>query len=365
MRLPTGSLFKPKYKDRKGVERESTVWWCQYYVNGKRHRISTDTTEEKEAAQFLRRKMADAGEAVHTMVADRVRMPQVFDLLEADWKAKDAKSLGDLLSKSAAMRKYWGDRKVKELGSSSIASYISHLRTVKSPKTKKPLGPASINRFLAALKHALNLAHEHEPPLIARVPTIKMLKEPKPREGVLTHEQYCAVRDLLPSYARVALVVGYHTGARRGEILGIRKEHIDLKAKRIRIPDSKSGESRYLPIYGDMAGEIEMAMHPKCPWLINDDGVRVSSWRKSWKATCTAVGVTESLFHDLRRTATTNMIDAGFSEKEAMEITGHKTRSVFDRYHIVSEKKIAAMAERLEAHLESKVSPNTKHETIN
>lgn len=48
------------------------------------------------------------------------------------------------------------------------------------------------------------------------------------------------------------------------------------------------------------------------------------------------------------------MIEAGFSEKEAMEISGHKTRSVFDRYHIVSDRRLRQLSERLEAHMRRK-----------
>ena len=76
--------------------------------------------------------------------------------------------------------------------------------------------------------------------------------------------------------------------------------------------------------------------------------------RKTWEAACAAAGVPETLFHDLRRTAVTNMIEAGLSEKEAMEITGHRTRAVFDRYHIVSEKRMKQNAAKLEEHLKAK-----------
>jgi hypothetical protein len=65
-------------------------------------------------------------------------------------------------------------------------------------------------------------------------------------------------------------------------------------------------------------------------------------------------GANEALFHDLRRTALTNMIEAGFSEKEAMEISGRKTRAVFDRYHIVSDRRLNQLGERMDAHMRKK-----------
>jgi integrase len=76
-----------------------------------------------------------------------------------------------------------------------------------------------------------------------------------------------------------------------------------------------------------------------CPFLIQHEGRPVFDFQKAWATACEAAGITRTLFQDLRRTAVTNMIEAGLSEKEAMEISGHKTRAVFDRYHIVSESE--------------------------
>ena len=67
------------------------------------------------------------------------------------------------------------------------------------------------------------------------------------------------------------------------------------------------------------------------------DGVPVGDWRKAWHRACRVAGCPAKRFHDLRRTVARNLIRSGVSERVAMALLGHRTRSVFDRYNIVSE----------------------------
>jgi integrase len=98
--------------------------------------------------------------------------------------------------------------------------------------------------------------------------------------------------------------------------------------------------------------DLEQRMGAIVPWLFphlhgRHIGERIRSFRKRWAKACRIAGCPSMLRHDLRRTACRNMLRAGVRERTVMQVMGHRTRSMLDRYGIVSPEDLKDAARRL------------------
>ena len=84
------------------------------------------------------------------------------------------------------------------------------------------------------------------------------------------------------------------------------------------------------------------------PSVFHRNGKRITSLRGAWEKACEAAGLPGRIPHNLRRSAVRNMERCGLSRSVAMQLTGHKTESVFRRYAITCEANLLEAARRLD-----------------
>ncbi len=162
------------------------------------------------------------------------------------------------------------------------------------------------------------------------------------------------------------LMFGYFTGARQGEILSLRWRQVDLDSRTVCFEPgtTKNDQPRVIALTNELLETLRSRQRmrdlhfPDCEYVFSNKGKRICKFEKAWKSAVDRARIPGKLFHDLRRTAIRNMVRAGVPERVAMSISGHKTRSVFDRYNIVAERDLHEAASRLEAHFSSGI--NTK-----
>jgi integrase len=75
-------------------------------------------------------------------------------------------------------------------------------------------------------------------------------------------------------------------------------------------------------------------------------GNPIDAYHREWHRACRRAGLPGMIVHDFRRTAVRNMVRAGIPERVAMQLSGHKTRAIFDRYHIVSDGDLQEAARK-------------------
>jgi len=191
-----------------------------------------------------------------------------------------------------------------------------------------------------------------------------MLTEDNARQGFFERAQFEAVRTKLPLPLQAVATFAYYTGWRiNSEILPLQWHQVDRAAGVIRLEPgtTKNGEGRTFK-YAELVELVAVvdglqAAHEALasqgvisPWVfVHRGGKRIRYFRHAWLTATKAAGCPGRVPHDFRRTAVRNLVRAGVPDSIAMRITGHKTRSVFDRYDITSEEDLAMASRKLQA----------------
>jgi len=349
-----GMLYRRKKKDPlTGKLVEKGPWWMKYYDQGKPYSHSTQKYEKREALMVLKKAEAKVLEGqregsaiIHT------RFEDLIGLLELEYQLKGLKTWTRRLQHIGHLQKSFGGMRVKSITSDRIHHYITR-------RQKEGVADATINRELECLHRMMVLGSHCTPPKCGHVPHFSKLHEDNVREGFFEHDEFLALRGgAAVDHLKLAMTIAYYTGMRQGEIIGpkgLTWEQVNLEEGTIRlaIKDTKTKTARVIYMTGDFLlvmmkmKQVHDQSYPACPYVCHLRGQSIKQMKRSWKTACQRVGLEGKTFHDLRRTGVRNLIRAGVPETVAMKISGHKTRSVFDRYNITSEEDLKEAATRL------------------
>jgi integrase len=332
------------------------TFWCDYSLRGKRYRESCDTSDEKEAIKFLKARLREVGadligaRTFTTPKASRLTIHELCEALKADFELR-AKATAQNLSHLRRVDSDFGQYRAIELTAEKIDKYVEGRLAEKQGANGERIEgdrPASVNRTLQLLSQSYTLAIRRGH--LSCAPYIRHLSEAgNARSGFLGESQLAVLVSHLPADLQDFTRFGFLTGWRKGEIASLAWSDLDGDTIRLRGENSKSGESRVVPLVGELAKLIERrkaARRMESRFIFHRDGAPVAEFRKAWATATSNAGLAGTLFHDLRRSACRRMMRAGVPQAVCQKISGHKTASMFHRYAIVAESDLAQALEQ-------------------
>jgi integrase len=362
------------------IFQRGSKWWIAFFVNGEEHRLPAGT--EADAKRLLKEKRKEiAGDKFVAPKDEKRTVAGWLASLEADLTSRGKKSLVSFAAHRKAVEDVLGERK-------AVSITADDIRAFQKAKLAESKANATINRYVEALRQALRLAAREGK--LSRLPYFPMLPEDNVRRGFFEREQFEKVEAALPDPVNDVARFGYLTGWRKGEIVTMTWEQVDMRSGEVRLFDSKNGRGRVIEFDDDLRALMEkrLAMRtfegPEGPalsrFVFHDHGVPVIDFRKSWYRACVKASVGRmvededksehyegKLFHDLRRSAVRDMVRSGVNPTIARGVSGHRSDAVFDRYNIVDgrdTKKALAQTQRYRREADNSREPGQNTDNL-
>ena len=340
-------------------------WWIAYY-NGRGDESREPaakvvgkprgTATEADAHRALKRRYQEilGGRFVGPQ-AERVTIQQLLDayrdhcLLRGckvvhQARLKDGSTVyrGRLVSCLTHVAEAFGDEPAINVTAARIDRWVADMLAANIP-------PGSAKVYVAYLRAALLLAKRQG--RLAAVPYFPTIEVRDARQGFVDRDELARIVAALPDPINDVAQLAYMIGWRKREVLDLQWAMLDRVGGVLRLPDSKNGEGRVVPVAGAVATLIEKRWRLRAltPWVFHAAGQQVRWINQQWNRACREAKVPGRLFHDLRRSAIRNMEAAGVPRSAAMRISGHKTEAMYRRYAVTSTDDLRQALERVEA----------------
>mgnify|MGYP003386587784 FL=1 len=317
-----------------GLYRRGKVWWMNFTYQGQQVRASTNQTDKRAAELILgdtRRQLRDG--AYRITLEERNR--NFGELMERFLREHATKKASERSYKGYVkrMRDFFGDgTPLADITPRLIVEYKNQLFAAE-------LAPASVNRHLATLKKAFNLAlREWEWCQRNPVLSVSMERESNGRDRWLTLDEEGRLLAACAPWLRDVVQFALGTGMRMGEILALSWRGVDLTRRTVMVFQSKNGERRTIPLNqtilsllkerGTLRSLSTDLVFPSKTHTALESG----HLRRAFRLALKKARIEEFHFHDLRHTFATRLVQAGVELYKVQRLLGHKSPMMTQRY---------------------------------
>ncbi len=348
-----GSIYTRKTKQ--GRER----WYIDFKDSGERVRQVVESAKSRaEAVKVLQEKVSEAFNKVYNPDAEKSKttFQELADSYLNNYAKASKKSWKDDMYRiEAHMKPFFGTYKLGDITPLSIEKY--RVERLKIGVTK-----STVNREITIMKKMFNLAIDWKLTCSNPVLKVRLFSEKDTqKEKIITREEETKLLAEIPDYLKPILNVALNTGMRRGEILNLMWEQVDLARRIIRVRYTKSGKSRIIPINDDLLNEFLVLERLNCGNLYlfpnPKTGLPYTEVKKSFKSACKRAGIEGLRFHDLRHTFATRLIQSGVDIITVRDLLGHFSVRVTQRYTHSNQNQMVAAVQSL-GNMDSKTSKN-------
>jgi integrase len=350
-----------------------STWWVQYSHRGKVYRESSESPDRKVALRLLKQRRGETAKGcIIGPTAERVTLGDMREALFTDYALRGNRSLVTAKVHVSHLVGFFRETaRALDITSDRIAAFIEAQR-------KAGYANGTINREVECLRHMFAIMVKAKRLSRDDVPSAPHLEEAPARRGFLEPADFARLRDALPEYLREPASFLYLTGWRKGAMRSLQW----LRDCELRFDDdnqliggtvtlqaehSKNKRAYTLPLRGELLECIRRAWESRiaeCPFVFHNGRRPVGDFSKAWANACRVAGIEGTLVHDMRRSCARNLVRAGVSERVAMGVTGHKTRSMFDRYNIVSGDDLTQAMERVSEYVTAREAEPAKSNVI-
>ena len=321
----------------------STNWQMCFFVNGKKVRMSANTSNKKVAQRIYDKLKGEAAEGKFKLTVANSDMP--FDKLADEFLEKHSKvekrSYKTDVGRAKLLKRYFGNRPIGKITAYDIKEW-REWRSCQITRRGTKITVATVNREFGLLRTMFNLAVDWE--LLSENPTgkLKKLKGEKSRKRFLTNDEICRLLDCAHSSLKPIIITAISTGMRVGEILSLKWQEVDFEHGFIRVVKSKNFESRDIPINSHLEETlrgVKALMNPGPYVFCKENGEKYRDVDYLFSKARKQAELKDFRFHDLRHTAASLFASRGCDLITLQNLLGHKSIMMTQRYaHLIPER---------------------------